>query len=227
MKLRIREWGSGRRIAVLVHGAMSDSRTWSQVGPLLAGCGYRVLAPDLRGHGLSPRGEYASGIWGDDLPESLPTGVELAVGHSLGGQALALAVDRVRPERAVYYEPAWRVGQDPGIVAAFRRRKGATAERVRAEHPTWPGDQVELELQVLQLWDVDTVAALTTTADYTPHLPVVPSLVHLARDSAMISAARAGELRSRGFAVRTMASTEHCAHRSDASAFLASLRGWV
>ena len=214
-------------MAVLVHGAMSDSRTWWQLGPLLADRGYRVLAPDLRGHGLSPRARYATGIWGDDLPESLPTVIELAIGHSLGAQAIALAVDRLRPERAIYYEPAWQVGRDPGIADTFRRRKGASAEQIEAEHPTWASDQIEREVQILQAWDVTTVAALTTTADYTPHLPVVPSLVQLARPSAMVSDELAGRLRSRGFAVRSMPSADHSAHRSDATAFLAALRGWV
>lgn len=61
MQLHTREWGTGDRTALLVHGIMSDSRTWRRVGPALAERGYRVLAVDLRGHGRSPRGEYTRG----------------------------------------------------------------------------------------------------------------------------------------------------------------------
>ena len=55
MKLHTREWGAGHRVAVLLHGTMADSRAWWQVGPALAGRGYRVIAVDLPGHGRSPR----------------------------------------------------------------------------------------------------------------------------------------------------------------------------
>lgn len=62
MKLNTREWGTGDRLALLVHGIMSDHRSWRSVGPALAGRGYRVIAVDLRGHGASPRGEGAAPV---------------------------------------------------------------------------------------------------------------------------------------------------------------------
>src|SRR5215831_11292952 len=92
MKLNVREWGTGDRFAVLIHGITSDSTGWRRLGPDLAGRGYHVLAPDLRGHGLSPRGDYSPEAWADDVVESLPARPELALGHSLGGIVLALAV---------------------------------------------------------------------------------------------------------------------------------------
>src|SRR5215467_2072803 len=79
MKLHVREWGTGDRVAVLIHGITSDSTGWRRLGPDLAGRGYRVLAPDLRGHGLSDRGEYSPETWANDVVESVPAGPELAL----------------------------------------------------------------------------------------------------------------------------------------------------
>jgi pimeloyl-ACP methyl ester carboxylesterase len=58
MLLNTREWGSGDRIALLVHGIMSDARTWRRVGPALAERGYHAVAVNLRGHGASGRTEH-------------------------------------------------------------------------------------------------------------------------------------------------------------------------
>jgi pimeloyl-ACP methyl ester carboxylesterase len=40
---------------VLLHGMPRDHSTWAQLAPDLATLGYRVIAPDLRGHGASAR----------------------------------------------------------------------------------------------------------------------------------------------------------------------------
>ena len=113
-RLYVHEWGAtkggdadSRRVALLVHGITSDSGSWWQVGPELAGRGYHVYAPHLRGHGHSPRGPYSVEAWADDLVESVPAEPDLAIGHSLGGLVLAAAVDRLRPRRVVYEDPAW------------------------------------------------------------------------------------------------------------------------
>ncbi|MFJ6722840.1 alpha/beta fold hydrolase [Streptomyces sp. NPDC091259] len=71
---------------MILHG-----RTWGDGGPALAELGYRVIAVDLRGHGVSGRGEYSPRAFADDLIETLPTGADLALGHSLGGLALSPA----------------------------------------------------------------------------------------------------------------------------------------
>ncbi|GAA3272619.1 hypothetical protein GCM10010493_57940 [Streptomyces lavendulae subsp. grasserius] len=85
MQLRTQTWGEGDRLALLVHGIMSDHRTWRRVGPALAGRGYRVVAVDLRGHGASGRGEYSPELFADDLVErpcpwapSWPSGIPWA-----------------------------------------------------------------------------------------------------------------------------------------------------
>src|SRR3954469_3213583 len=80
--------GSGPNL-VLIHGMINSSRHWEAVASRLAGS-YRVIAPDLIGHGdaATPRGDYSLGAHAASIRDLLTTiGVEGAtiVGHSLGG----------------------------------------------------------------------------------------------------------------------------------------------
>ncbi|MFE9477544.1 alpha/beta fold hydrolase [Streptomyces spororaveus] len=231
MHLHTQTWGEGDRIALLIHGIMADHRTWRRVGPALADHGYRVIAVDLRGHGASGRGEYSPELFADDVVETLPAGAELAIGHSLGGLTLSLAVDRLRPARAVFSDPAFHLaapaeGFGPEILAQF---KTATKEQIRAMSPRWDEVDVDIELETLAVWDERTALSLAPLAgaDLMPAAPVVPSLVQLADPSTLITRERAQLLKSRGFEVRSVAGAGHTIHRDDFDAFMASLEGWL
>ncbi len=50
VRLAVRSWGAGPPI-VLLHGWGQSSRAWQRLAPLLPG--FRLVAPDLRGHGAS------------------------------------------------------------------------------------------------------------------------------------------------------------------------------
>ncbi|MEV3987705.1 alpha/beta fold hydrolase [Streptomyces sp. NPDC049837] len=232
MRLHTTTWGEGDRVALLIHGIMADHRTWRRVGPALAERGYRVLAVDLRGHGASGRAEtYTARDFADDVVDTLPKGAELAVGHSLGGLTLSLAVERLAPRRAVYSDPAWHLpagaeGFRGGLFAQF---KAATREMVTAMNPRWEAADVDIELETLKVWDEATAYGLEPVAgtDLLPPAPVVPSLVTLADPSQLISPERAALLRERGFEVRTVKGAGHTIHRDDFDAFMAALDGWV
>ena len=80
--------GSGPTV-VLIHGMINSSKHWQAVAERLAGS-YRVVAPDLIGHGdaATPRGDYSLGAHAAGIRDLLTTiGIERAtiVGHSLGG----------------------------------------------------------------------------------------------------------------------------------------------
>lgn len=229
MKLHTREWGSGDRVAVLVHGIMSDHRTWRRVGPALADKGYRVIGVDLRGHGASGRGAYSPEIFADDLVDTAPSGVELAIGHSLGGMALALAVERLAPARAVYSDPAWALGAagvDPAVFVEFRKATRATIANL---NPRWDEADIDIEVATLAAWDPDTALALSgpNALDRTPATPMVPSLVQVADPSFLVSEDLKGELERRGFEVRTVKGAGHTIHRDDFDAYMGALEGWA
>src|SRR5690349_19763531 len=74
---------------VLVHGMVNSSRHWEKVAESLAP-DYRVIAPDLIGHGdtAGPRGDYSLGAHAARIRDLLAIlGVDHAtlVGHSYGG----------------------------------------------------------------------------------------------------------------------------------------------
>jgi pimeloyl-ACP methyl ester carboxylesterase len=87
---------------VLLHGIAGTSATWEGVIPRLAER-YRVIAPDLLGHGESgkPRGDYSLGAYANairDLLEALGLERATIAGHSLGG-GVALQFAYQFPER--------------------------------------------------------------------------------------------------------------------------------
>lgn len=81
--------GDGDEVLLLIHGMAGSAQTWRAVLPQLAKK-YRVIAPDLLGHGQSskPRTDYSLGAFAVGLRDLLDElGVESAtvVGQSLGG----------------------------------------------------------------------------------------------------------------------------------------------
>ncbi|QTD96226.1 alpha/beta fold hydrolase [Streptomyces cyanogenus] len=230
MRLHTHEWGTGDRIAVLVHGIMSDHRTWHRVAPVLADKGYRVIGVDLRGHGASGRGAYSPETWAGDLVETLPARPELVIGHSLGAMALAGAAERLAPARAVYCDPAWDIRKE--LVDAsvhFTVFKTANRAMISSLNPRWDESDVDIELATLADWDPATALVLPEiySVSRTPARPVVPSLVLLAGASDLVRPGLGAELVRRGFEVRTVEGAGHTPYRDDFDGFMGALDGWV
>ncbi len=92
-------------VVILLHGVPQDRRSWDQVAAALAGDGYRVLAPDLRGYspGARPTARAAyrnSELAADVLALADAAGEERfhLAGHDWGA-ALAWYVAGRHPER--------------------------------------------------------------------------------------------------------------------------------
>lgn len=87
-RIAYREAGVGEAL-LLIHGMAGSSATWRAVIPQLSEK-YRVVAPDLLGHGESakPRGDYSLGAFAAslrDLLDELGISRATVVGQSLGG----------------------------------------------------------------------------------------------------------------------------------------------
>jgi len=87
-RIAYRDAGAGEAL-LLIHGMAGSSATWRAVIPELAKR-YRVVAPDLLGHGESakPRGDYSLGAfaaWLRDLLDELGIRQATVIGQSLGG----------------------------------------------------------------------------------------------------------------------------------------------
>ncbi|MCT7660023.1 alpha/beta fold hydrolase [Mycobacterium deserti] len=88
-RVAYRDVGSGDEVLLLLHGMAGSSETWRAVIPQLSRR-YRVVAPDLLGHGQSdkPRGDYSLGafaVWLRDLLDELGVTRATIIGQSLGG----------------------------------------------------------------------------------------------------------------------------------------------
>src|SRR5918912_2081270 len=113
MLLRLHEWGDRHAPPVVcLHGVTGHGRRFRRLAEERLERSYRVLAPDLRGHGFSewePPWTIATHA-ADVLDTVAAAGVERAawLGHSFGGRLIlelaALAPERL--ERAVLLDPA-------------------------------------------------------------------------------------------------------------------------
>ena len=234
MKLFTREWGEGDRHAVLVHGVMSDSRNWRRVGPVLAERGYHVVAVDLRGHGHSPRAsEYTAELMAEDIVDTVPDAPELVMGHSLGGLTVSLAVDRLRPERAVYVDPAFSCPAanwfQRALAPAFLRTLARqSAARIAKRNPRWDPADVAIEVETFAAFDRAAIpAVLAPSIMRAPTTMAVPSLVMLADNSYLVKPEAAERLRDSGFDVRVVAGSGHVINRDDHDGFMDALDGWI
>ena len=234
MKLFTREWGSGDRHAVLVHGVMSDSRNWRTVGPALAERGYHVIAVDLRGHGHSPRAsEYTAELFAQDVVETVHVHPELVMGHSLGGLTVSLAIERLQPERVIYVDPAfsgpaltwWQRMLAPAFLRSLTR---ASAARIAKRNPRWDPADVAIEVETFKAFDPAVIPVLITPGSLrAPESMHVPSLVVLADNSQLVKPELAERLREAGFDVRIVAGAGHTIARDDFAAFMRALDGWI
>ncbi|WP_404433776.1 alpha/beta hydrolase [Microbacterium lacus] len=149
-------WGSvsSPRRALLVHGLGSNGALMWRFGTALADDGWRVDAVDLRGHGTAPRAlDYSIAAYAADLAETVPdhSGAwDTVIGHSLGGAAstVVAAINPGWTRRLILIDPAIHLApRDRNIVQGSQTRSFAdpTANAVRAEHPTWHENDIELK----------------------------------------------------------------------------------
>ena len=114
MRLHLHEWGDPEAPAVVcLHGVTAHGYRFRRLAERLDR--FRVLAPDLRGHGRSdPEPPWTFDTFVEDVLETLDAaGVGSAawVGHSFGGR-LALETAAVAPERVeriALLDPAFHV----------------------------------------------------------------------------------------------------------------------
>jgi len=159
MRLHVHEWGVPEAPAlVCLHGVSAHGRRFRKLAEERLARHFRVLAPDLRGHGRSGYDPpWNIGTHLDDVLEALGrAGVESAawIGHSFGGR-LVLELAAQAPERltaAVLLDPAIQIlphvgfdfAQQAALDHSFVSIEEAIESRLASGAPT-PREFVEEE----------------------------------------------------------------------------------
>jgi len=164
IEVHYREAGSGTPV-VLVHGFTGNSRNWALVVPALRQR-YRVISPDLPGHGLSGRpadpGAYTLEAMADavvGLMEELGLGPCHLVGHSMGGmvaQLIALA----HPQRLRSLVLVDTSAEPPEGLRTRERARMVELARQQGMEAVWEAqlamnpmaDQLRAQPEFLQTW---------------------------------------------------------------------------
>jgi lipase len=158
VSLHVHEWGDRSSPAVVcLHGVLAHGGRFRRLAQERLADRYRVLAPDLRGHGRSvwePPWTLAQHV--ADVEETLAAaGVERAafVGHSFGGRLTLELTARGVVERSVLLDPAVWVPPPIALERAEEERADRSfadvEEAVEARRPTAklaPRDFLETEI---------------------------------------------------------------------------------
>lgn len=148
-------WGprSATPRALLLHGVGSGAATWWQIASGLAAAGWRVEAPDLRGHGSAPATmRYRLDDYVGDL-SALGGGWDLLVGHSLGGALAVLLAERDRAvaRRLLLIDPALYIPAERLELVVSRQLVGfaqpVAAAALAAANPRWHPEDVARRTQ--------------------------------------------------------------------------------
>jgi pimeloyl-ACP methyl ester carboxylesterase len=169
-------WGpADAPLVLLLHGVTSSARTWWRVGPALAAVGFRVVAPDLPGHGKTGhwRGHYRfRGNAADLIAFVRAAGLERSdlqiVGHSWGAMtAAAMPAAGLASATLVLIDPP---AVPLATIAAMLENpdEGAYDDVEEAVHaigrlyPTWPYGDVIAKAEGLTQFDEAAVRDILT-----------------------------------------------------------------
>jgi pimeloyl-ACP methyl ester carboxylesterase len=109
--LNVMRWGdpSAAKIVVALHGITANGGAFARPARLLSERGWLVLAPDMRGHGESPRedGDFSTEALLADFAAFVPTAPDVLIGHSFGGYLAQAGVlsGVFRPRALVLEDP--------------------------------------------------------------------------------------------------------------------------
>ena len=213
MRLAQREWGNGSRTLAIVHGINGSAALWQWFAEqLVERFDYHVVAVDLRGHGASGRASgYRLDDFAADLVESLPAGLDVVLGHSLGGRIVERALPTLKPARAIYLDPGFAVGMPafvrnaPGLQAFISRMLAISA-------PGVPVAARPLKRQTTSEWDrrMSRQIVLDLADNHVAvAAPLVPSTVLLSHRSPLVPARYAARLREVGWDIRVFPRAKH------------------
>jgi pimeloyl-ACP methyl ester carboxylesterase len=239
LQLAALAWGERGPRALLIHGLTSTARSWWRLGAEMARAGYRVTAPDLRGHGDSPRGEdYLLTSYAADVL-ALGREWDVVVGHSLGGAiaVVALNADRSFTGRLVLEDPLLRLSDPRSFITDYTKPfEDPSAATVLAQNPRWHPQDARIKAEALEASSPEVVRR--TVLENQPW-DLAPTAMGLDRPMLLIAADPdegglvAPELGDRIAAAnpyvtfRVLAGAGHSMHRDSYAGFWQAVHGYL
>ena len=236
--LNVMAWGApdAPRTVVALHGITANAGSFTQPGRQLAERGYRVLAPDMRGHGESSRGDgdFSTAALLADIAAAAPARPDVLIGHSFGGylaQAGVLA-GLFAPRALLLEDPVSHFAdqQTPAAMLAWDEANlPRDIEAIMRLNPGWSRRDAAWKLVSLEQIDfADARAAFAGNApwDLRPHAAELarqrPTAWILPRQSRFVPAADQQRLRDEAgeAAVIALDHVGHSVHRDDVAAFV-------
>ncbi len=185
--------------------------------------------PDLRGHGLSPRGPYSPDTGPPTSSTPSPT---TRPGHRTlpRRHVLALAAAALHVKSAIYVDPAWKLttAQELAFKTAWSPELDWTIEQWLEAHPLWAAGDITARLSSIKYFDPACIDGLLTGQGY-DHMPralTCPSLALLAHPSEFVPHDDATHLQDIGMEVWALPQTTHSMHREDYDLFLLAIDRW-
>ncbi len=232
-RLHAHVWGDGSRTALLLHGQFGDGLMWWEIAPRIATLGYRVIAPDLPGHGRSPRDPQATVESTVEGLVKLCPAPEIAIGQSLGGLILARSAERLKVQRAVFVDvplrlpPARPRDETNQLLAEVKAQR--TLKWLRRERPHWNDRDCEIEAEAVEMFDVTTALSLVGSLRGMEHPPPsgIRSLAILPMPSEHVAPGDVAQLNNLGVEVREIPGAGHTVWYGHVDEFLHALDGWI
>ena len=247
---RVDRYGERGPVVLGVHGITSSRKSWARLGERLAST-HRLYAFDQRGHGdrattLGPMTLERSRRDLAAVAASLPSPVDLLVGHSWGGAVVLSGAAAVKPARVLAIDPMIRV--EPGTFRAdyvdelrelFALRGEARERAIREMYAAL--DPVDREAKVHAMLGMSSEALERLGDenrvdeggwDLREQLVAYPFplLVHLAGEDSVVSPDDLRVLRERGgsnVAIETFEGEGHNLHRTAFDRFAESLAAFA
>lgn len=148
MKLFFREYGTGDKPLLILHGLFGSSRNWHSIAQQLSE--YHVYVPDARNHGASPwAGDMNYAVMVEDVLTFIDKhalGQVIVCGHSMGGKTAMLAAlqypERVRALVVVDIAPVKYAHDFDAFITAMQAVDPATITR-RSEADAALGEMID------------------------------------------------------------------------------------
>ncbi len=173
--LNVMQWGdhSARKTAVALHGITANAGAFAKPARMLAASGWRVLAPDLRGHGESARcdGDFSTAALLADLTCAVPLDPDVLIGHSFGGYLSQIGVldGYFHPHALVLEDPVSHFSnkETPAAMLAWDEANlPHTIEGLLMLNPKW--SRLDAAWKLLSLEQIDFKDATTIFSGNAP-----------------------------------------------------------